>query len=133
MRFLICTILLLGGVHGSLAALATPVPDHADPASLPPGVKPGMVRYISQPNGWGKTKEDALKDLHTRIFPWYERNFGKKPGFAIDWNWVAYVELSRKRCWQADGRLWWYVDPVGETTDARSRHQMGRFQLNGRR
>jgi hypothetical protein len=111
---LVLTFLLIGGASSPLnwAQIATQVPENANPATLPPGVKPGMIRYVSQPNGWGRTKEEAIKDLHVRIFPWYERNFGKKPGFEIDWVWVSCVEVSAKRSWQADGRLWWYVEPV---------------------
>lgn len=120
------TLCLLASLVPARAELATTVPANADPKTLPPGVRPGMVRYISQPNGWGRTREEALKDLHTRIFPWYERNFGKKPGFQIDWNTVAYVELSHKRCWQADGRLWWYVEAVPERTTGRG-PKMGKF------
>lgn len=118
-------VVLVGPGTGALAQIAQVVPSDADPARLPPGVKPGMIRYVSQPNGWGKTKEDALKDLHTRIFPWYARNFGTRPGFEIDWNWVAYVEVSAKRVWQADGRVIWYVDPVPARRS--SRPKMGRF------
>lgn len=114
------TLCLFAALIPARAQLATTVPENADPKTLPPGVKPGMVRYISQPNGWGRTREEALKDLHTRIFPWYQRNFGKKPGFQIDWNTVAYVELSHKRCWQADGRLWWYVEPVPDRGTGRN-------------
>lgn len=111
------------------AQVAWVVPADADPATLPPGVKPGMVRYVTQPNGWGRTKEEAIRDLHKRIFPWYQRNFGHRPGFEIDWTWVACVEVSKKRCWQADGRLWWYVEPASPRTDSRHR-KMGRFQMS---
>jgi hypothetical protein len=126
------SVFLIGGaLSPSLRAqIAAQVPENADPATLPAGVKPGMIRYVSQPNGWGRTKEEAIKDLHVRIFPWYERNFGKKPGFEIDWVWVSCVEVSAKRSWQADGRLWWYVDAVkgrGPERPART----GRF--DGRR
>lgn len=108
------------------AQLAVQVPANAHPQNLPTGVKPGMIRYVTQPNGWGKTKEEALKDLHNRIFPWYEKNFGTKPGFQIDWTWVAYVELNHKRCWQADGRVIWYAPPATPRSTARG-PKMGKF------
>jgi|GEM_PF-2419895 len=126
---LLFSLCLFTAVGQARAGLATSVPADADPKTLPPGVKPGMVRYISQPNGWGRTKEEALKDLHTRIFPWYAKNFGQKPGFQIDWNTVAYVELSHKRCWQADGRLWWYVQPVTDRNTSRG-PKMGKFNYS---
>jgi len=123
-------LFLIGGGASSPGQIATQVPDNANPATLPPGVKPGMIRYVSQPNGWGRTKEGAIKDLHVRIFPWYERNFGNKPGFEIDWAWVSCVEVSAKRSWQADGRLWWYVEPVKGRSPERPARS-GRF--DGRR
>ncbi|MBC8065279.1 MAG: hypothetical protein H7Y17_10640 [Chlorobia bacterium] len=130
MRIVFLLLLGLGtALNTSSAQLASVVPANADPQTLPTGVKAGMIRYVSQPNGWGRTKEDALKDLHNRIFPWYERNFGQKPGFQIDWNWVAYVEVSHKRCWQADGRLWWYVHAATSRSNERDA-RTGRFHSN---
>lgn len=72
----------------------------------------GYVRYVCQPNGWGPTPEAAIKDLRERLFPWYERNYGDRPGFTIDRDWYALVEVTPGRMWQADGRLWWYVEPA---------------------
>jgi hypothetical protein len=78
-------------------------------AQSSPAIKPGMVKYVSQPNGWGRTPEAAVKDLRERILPWYQKTFGDRPGFTIDWNWYALVEVSDGRMWQADGRVWWFV------------------------
>jgi len=125
MRLLL--ILALGGfLAGSLSAqIAQKVPLDADPSSLPEGVKPGMIRYVSQPNGWGKTKAEALRDLQARIYPWYERHFSKRPGFHIEHGKETYVEFTPGRLWQADGRIIWYAAPVPARRS--SRPAMGRF------
>ena len=70
------------------------------------------VRFLCQPNGWGSTPEAAIRDLRQRILPWYQKNYGHRPGFEIDWDWYALVEVTDGRLWQADGRLWWYAPPV---------------------
>lgn len=107
------------------AQIARQVPWDADRSRLPAGVEPGMIRYVSQPNGWGRTKEEALKDLQTRIYPWYERNFGDRPGFEIERGRETYVEFTPGRLWQADGRVVWYAKPVPPRRP--NRPAMGRF------
>jgi hypothetical protein len=89
------------------------------------GVPQGHVKFVCQPNGWGRTPEEAVRDLRERILPWYEKNYGDRPGFGIDRGYAAVVEVSRGRQWQADGRLWWYVpravQPAGGKGPARGR------------
>ncbi|MEM6823102.1 MAG: hypothetical protein AAF558_14315 [Verrucomicrobiota bacterium] len=86
----------------------------------------GYVRYVTQPNGWGDTPEEAIVDLRKRILPWYKRTFGHRPGFEVDWDWYALVEVSDGREWQADGRVSWYVPrsklPKKRTTNKRFGH-----------
>lgn len=84
----------------------------------------GYVLYLTQPNGWGDTPEAAIDDLCKRILPWYQRTFGDRPGFKIDWNWFALVEVADQREWQADGRVQWYVPRAREarTGPKRNRH-----------
>ncbi len=76
------------------------------------GIPEGYVKFICQPNGWGATPDEAIRDLRERLFPWYERNYGDRPGFSIDRDWYALVEVTPGRMWQADGRLWWYAQPA---------------------
>lgn len=125
MRLLLLLALASLGAAPLAAQIAQRVPLDADPAALPAGVKPGMIRYVSQPNGWGKTKADALRDLQARIYPWYERNFGKRPGFHIEYGKETFVEVTPGRVWQADGRIVWYAPPVPARKP--SRPAMGRF------
>lgn len=74
--------------------------------------------HESQPNGWGKDAESAVKDLRERIFPMYQRVFGDRPGFTIDYYHYALVEISDGRQWQADGRIWWFT-PMTKTQNKR--------------
>lgn len=121
----LCLVVL--SLAGAQLAAAAPGPT-ATPAPAP--IPEGWVRYVCQPNGWGRTKEEAIKDLRVRILPWYQKTFGDRPGFTIDWEWASCVEVSAKRCWQADGRLWWYAPPVPERTPRGPK--MGRFHYQGR-
>ncbi len=90
--------------------------EEASPDKKP--IPQGYMLHLAQPNGWGKDPESAIKDLRERIFPMYERIWGHKPGFTIDWHWYALVEIADGRQWQADGRLWWYV-PKTKTRNKR--------------
>lgn len=65
----------------------------------------GWRRVIIQPNGWGKTKAQAVKDLD-RVMAWYEH----RPGFRRD-NYVAVVYVGRDM-WQADGRVSYLAPPT---------------------
>ncbi|MEO0452739.1 MAG: hypothetical protein AAFY98_01210 [Verrucomicrobiota bacterium] len=103
-RVLLISIFLL-----SRFCLAEEEPTKTEGSTKP--VPEGWVKYVSQPNGWGKTREAAVKDLHERIFPMYTRIWGDRPGFTISQRY-ALVEISDGRMWQADGTLWWYVPPA---------------------
>lgn len=94
------------------AGCSTPLGGKPDPEIKKGEIPAGYMKHLCQPNGWGDTPEKAIADLRTRILPWYERNFGHKPGFEIDWEWYALVEVADGRLWQADGRLWWYAPKV---------------------
>ncbi|MEM1158313.1 MAG: hypothetical protein AAF649_00860 [Verrucomicrobiota bacterium] len=78
-------------------------------AQITASIPDGYVLYVTQPNGWGDTKEAAIRDLRKRILPWYQKTFGNRPGFYVDWSWYALVEVADGREWQADGRVGWYV------------------------
>jgi len=90
----------------------------------PTRIPEGYVLYVTQPNGWGDTPETAIVDLRKRILPWYQRTFGDRPGFRIDWDWYALVEVADQREWQADGRVQWYVPRAKEARPGpkRNRH-----------
>lgn len=87
-------------------------------------IPPGYVLYVTQPNGWGDTREAAIRDLRKRILPWYKNTFGDRPGFYVDWDWYALVEVADGREWQADGRVGWYVPKVVSPAERpkRSKH-----------
>jgi len=91
-----------------LSGVAAPGLMGAEDAASP-SIPPGYVRYVTQPNGWGDTPEAAIRDLRQRILPWYQKTFGHRPGFEVDWKWVALVEVADGREWQADGRVSWWV------------------------
>jgi len=80
---------------------------HSGPSTS--AIPDGYVLYVTQPNGWGDTKEAAIRDLRKRILPWYQKTFGHRPGFYVDHSWYALVEVADGREWQADGRVGWYV------------------------
>jgi hypothetical protein len=103
--------LILGG---SLLFVASPMQAEEPAATLskPVPIPAGYVLYVTQPNGWGDTKAAAIRDLRKRILPWYQRTFGDRPGFYVDWDWYALVEVSDGREWQADGRVGWYAPKV---------------------
>ncbi|MEM6884281.1 MAG: hypothetical protein AAF571_04560 [Verrucomicrobiota bacterium] len=82
------------------------------PKPAPDKIPEGYVLYVTQPNGWGDTKEAAIRDLRKRILPWYQKTFGDRPGFYVDWDWYALVEVADGREWQADGRVGWYVPKI---------------------
>ena len=74
----------------------------------------GWKRVTIQPNGWGQTKAQAVKDLD-RVMKLYE----KKPGFRRD-NYVAVVYVGRNK-WQADGRCTYLAPPTVKPATAESR------------
>lgn len=84
--------------------------------------------YVTQPNGWGDTKEAAIRDLRKRILPWYQKTFGDRPGFYVDWNWYALVEVADGREWQADGRVGWYVRKVVSPAEKPKRSKHSRLR-----
>ncbi|MGF1679283.1 MAG: hypothetical protein ACFCUX_08820 [Candidatus Methylacidiphilales bacterium] len=100
--------LILCGLSHPVAAQHTPGSPEVPPLRKMP-IPEGYVLYVTQPNGWGDTPEAAIKDLRVRILPWYERTFGDRPGFYVDWKWYALVQVADGREWQADGRVGWYV------------------------
>jgi hypothetical protein len=65
--------------------------------------KPGERLFICQPNGWGSTPKQAVRDLNTRVMRIYER----EPGF-VRHDYVAIIPIS-KSTFQADGRCTYFV------------------------
>ncbi len=113
--------LMVSGLLG-LPMVSRAEPDQ--PAVKSKTIPAGYVLYVTQPNGWGDTKEAAIRDLRQRILPWYQRTFGDRPGFYVDQNWYALVEVADGREWQADGRVGWYVPRIvaPATKPTRTKH-----------
>ena len=105
-------ILLMLGSGIIIQTLPATEPDTPAVSRKTNSIPEGYVLYVTQPNGWGDTKEAAIRDLRKRILPWYQKTFGDRPGFYVDWSWYALVEVADGREWQADGRVGWYVPKV---------------------
>lgn len=98
-----------------LAGILPLVAEEEPPAR--PTIPEGYIRFVSQPNGWGRTPEAAVADLRDRIYPMYRRVWGHMPGFTIV-DRYALVEISDGRMWQADGTIYWYA-PEAKTKSKR--------------
>ncbi len=65
----------------------------------------GWRRVIIQPNGWGMTREQAIRDLD-RVMRLYEN----EPGFRR-YDYVSLVRISKRR-YQSDGRCSFLAPPI---------------------